>query len=248
MEKEQRHIKEFEQLRSIAGSNLNILEEEIDIQVQKEYFSLLRQLGKQPEIYTQLTKEYIENINNLFDDNIDLDIKKKMLVILASVDDVSTYRAIEQFSKQPSALQKWAIIALQQARILLQSSLLDDPGFYISTGLGGQGSLLRYFCVFPYRTEVILPEFQKKILQDELTSTVQQVQGSVEEIEFQEHFATALVLLSLQTDIPHIFSDIIDECNLYGNFLLENVMITNVKKLTTIEILDSLNSKSNLKG
>ena len=64
MEKEQRHIKEFEQLRSIAGSNLNILEEEIDIQVQKEYFSLLRQLGKQPEIYTQLTKEYIENINN----------------------------------------------------------------------------------------------------------------------------------------------------------------------------------------
>ena len=34
----------------------------------------------------------------------------------------------------------------------------------------------------------ILPEFQKKILQDELTSTVQQVQGSVEEIEFQEHF------------------------------------------------------------
>lgn len=246
MEKEQKKIKDFTQLLSIADDNLNILEEEIDVQVQKEYFALLNKISRNLDTFPQLTKNYLENINDLFDEAIDPEIKKKMLVILATIDDVVTYRAIENFSKQNSPLQKWAIIALQQSRILIQSSLLDDPGFYISTGLGGQGSLLRYFCVFPFQKEIELPEFQKKILKDELLSMIHRTKGALEIIEFHNHYATAIVLFSLQTDIPHIFADFIDECNQYGHFLTENIIITNVKKLTEEEILTSLQHKTKL--
>ena len=246
MEKDQKKIKDFAQLLSIANANFNILEEEINVHVQKEYFALLNEIGKNPDTFPQLTKNYLEDINDLFDETIDPEIKKKMLVILATIDDVATYRSIESFSKQHSPLQEWAIIALQQSRMLLQSSLLDDPGFYISTGLGGQGSLLRYFCVFPFQTKTELPEFQKKILKEELLAMIHNAQGSLESIEYHRHYAIAIVLFSLQTDIPRIFADFIDECNQYGHFLTENIIITNVKKLSEEEILKSLQHKTKL--
>ena len=47
---------------------VNILEEEIDVQVQKEYFALLNKLNKNVNARTQLTQEYIERLNDLFDD------------------------------------------------------------------------------------------------------------------------------------------------------------------------------------
>ena len=154
MGKQNKKIENIEQLLAIAGSNLSVLEEEVDIKVQKEYFEMARVLSKKNTDLAELSKQYVENINHLFDEATDIEVKKKMLIVLATVDDVTVYRAIENFSKQNTPLQKWAIIALQQSRILLQSNLLDDPGIFISTGLGGHGLLLRYFCVFFYRTSV----------------------------------------------------------------------------------------------
>ena len=66
MEKGQHKIEDFAQLLAIADSHLNILEEEIDVQVQKSYFNLLQKLSKDHTAYIQLTKQYLENINDLF--------------------------------------------------------------------------------------------------------------------------------------------------------------------------------------
>lgn len=86
-----------------------------------------------------------------------------MLTVLATLDDISIYRAIENFSKQDTPLKSWATVALQQSRMLIQSNLLEDPEIFISTGLGGRGNLLRYFCVFLNRQkENSLEEFQQK--------------------------------------------------------------------------------------
>ena len=143
--KSEKKIEDISQLLAMAGANLNILEEEVDIAVQKQYFAMQETLSKSQEDYQNACKQYVENINDLFDDAIDEEVKKRMLVILATVDDISIYRAIENFSKQDTPLKKWAVIALQQSRMLIQSTLLDDPGVFISTGLGGQGSL--FLCV-----------------------------------------------------------------------------------------------------
>ena len=220
MSKQGKKIEDIDQLLAMAGSNLSILEEEVDIKVQKEYFEMVNLLSKRTENYQKTSKQYLENINDLYDDTIDPEIKKKMLVVLATLDDVSVYRAIENFSKQDTPLKKWAIIALQQSRMLLQSTLLDDPGVFISTGLGGQGLLLRYFCVFFYRVPGDLPSFQQNTLKNEAETAIN------------------------KTELQPLFAGIIDECNQYGNFLHENMIITNVKKLTDEEIMHLLHAKN----
>lgn len=244
MGKQGKKIEDMNQLLAMAGSNLNILEEEVDIKVQKEYFEMLNLLSKEMEDYQSLSKQYLENINDLFDSAVDPEIKKKMLVVLATLDDVAVYRSIENFSKQDTPLQKWSIIALQQSRMLLQSTLLDDPGVFISTGLGGHGLLLRYFCVFFNKITGNLPAFQQNILKNETETAITKAQGNVESIEFKEEYTIALLLLPLKTELQPLFTGIIDECNQYGHFLHENMIITNVKKLSEDEIHQLLSNKN----
>lgn len=244
MGKQEKKIENIEQLLAMAGSNLSILEEEVDIKVQKEYFELVNLLSKNEEDYPEISKQYVENIEDLFNPDIDEEVKKRMLVILATIDDVSVYRSIENLSKQDTPLQKWAIIALQQSRMLLQSSLLDDPGVFISTGLGGHDLLLRYFCVFFNRIPGELLTFQQNILKNETLSAIEKAQGAIETVEFKDDYTTMLLLLPLQTDLQPLFAGIIDECNLFGNFLHENMIITNVKKLSDEEIHQLLRNKN----
>lgn len=241
--KNEKKIEDINQLLAMAGPNLNILEEEVDIAVQKQYFEMQNSFGKEPEDYQDTCKQYIENINDLFDDAIDEEVKKRMLVVLATVDDVAIYRAIENFSKQDTPLQKWAVIALQQSRMLIQSTLLDDPGVFISTGLGGQGLLLRYFCVFVNKNPGQLEEFQQHIIRNEVEAAITPQRGSIEQIEFSDAYSTLLLLLPIDTDLQPLFTAIIDECNEYGNFLHENMIITNVKKLTDEEIRTILHTR-----
>jgi len=91
MSKQGKKIEDIDQLLAMAGSNLSILEEEVDIKVQKEYFEMVNLLSKRTENYQKTSKQYLENINDLYDDTIDPEIKKKMLVVLATLDDVSVY-------------------------------------------------------------------------------------------------------------------------------------------------------------
>lgn len=243
MGKQEQKIEDMEQLLAMAGSNLNIMEEEVDLKVQKEYFALAEVLSLDVDSYPEVSKQYLENINDLFDETIDEEVKKKMLVVLSTLDDVSVYRCLESFSKEDTPLQKWAVIALQQSRMLLQSTLLDDPGVFISTGLGGHGLLLRYFCVFLYRTPGDLQAFQQNIVKNETEAAVIAAGGNVESVEFKDNYTAMVLLLPLKTDLQVLFSGIIDECNQYGNFLHENMIITNVKKLSEEEIMQLLENK-----
>ncbi len=241
--KSEKKIEDISQLLAMAGTNLNILEEEVDIAVQKQYFAMQETLSESQEDYQNACKQYVENINDLFDDAIDEEIKKRMLVTLATVDDISIYRAIENFSKQDTPLKKWAVIALQQSRMLIQSTLLDDPGVFISTGLGGQGSLLRYFCVFVNRNTGELEDFQRSIIKNETEAAILPLKGIIEQIDFSDAYTTMIILLPIDTDLQPLFTTIIDECNQYGNFLHENMIITNVKKLDDSEIRSILHSR-----
>lgn len=243
MDKNTEQWQEMNEMLAKAGAHLNILEEEIDIEIQKAYFKLARTLAKTPAKFQALCKQYTEEVNYLFDENVSLDKKQEMLVVLATLDDIAIYRAIESFSKQDSPLKKWAIVALQQSRMLIQSNLLEDPEIFISTGLGGRGRLLRYFCVFLNKKENTLERFQQDIVRTETETALKSYEGSLEQINFSEGYSTFTVLLPIDTDLKTLFENIIDECNLYGNFLNENMIITNVKKLTEDEIRGILKKK-----
>ena len=68
MSKQGKKIEDIDQLLAMAGSNLSILEEEVDIKVQKEYFEMVNLLSKRTENYQKTSKQYLENINDLYDD------------------------------------------------------------------------------------------------------------------------------------------------------------------------------------
>lgn len=224
--------------------NFSILEEQIDVELQIQYFNFSKDLKN------ELSKEYIlERKADLFDDNIPIIEKKNLLVLLASVNEVEAYRAIEKYAKNPqSELKDWSILALQESRMLMQSTLLDEQQVFISTGLGGQGQKLRYFVVLRSKDyRVPLTKVQKQLIESELKYNLEKHDGAFEEIVFEDGFAKGLFLIPLKSNLQEIFSSLIEECNQYGDFLDEDVILTNVRKLESDEIRGFLEN-SNIEG
>ena len=235
-DREQKTWQNINELLSKAAGDLNILEEEIDVEVQRQYMALLKHLlHKNPE-YQELAQQALERKDLLLDASTSEREKKRLLVLLATIDDISIYRTIEAFSKQDTPLKKWATVALQQSRMLIQSTLMDESAIFVSTGLGGQGSQLRYFSVFMANDDTTLQPFQYEIVQKEMEVMITKSGGSIEHAENHEKYITFTLLLPINANLKTLFEGIIDECNTYGNFLQKNMIITNVKKLSPEEI------------
>lgn len=223
----------------LAGSDFNVLEEAIDIEVQKEYSLMAHILKKEPD-FPYLRQKYTEDTTDLFDEDFPELKKKRMLVTLATIPEPAAYRAIEAFVKLDSPLKKWATIALQQSRMLLQTTLLDDPAVFISSGLGGRGSLLRFFVVLIHTAPDGLETFQLNTLRAEVETSIRKVGGIVEDMEHRSAYTSLLLLFPIHANLSAIFKEIITECNQYGSFLAENLILTNIKKLPHEEIMQLL--------
>ncbi|WP_372948237.1 hypothetical protein [Mariniphaga sp.] len=241
--KDEEFYNDIQKLFEDLPGNFNILEEQIDLEVQMKYFEISRKVREdQAEI------NYLEFADELFMPETDLDQKKEILIGLAGTDDVKAYRILEKFLEQAgSEIRSWAVLAVQENRMLLQTSLLDEQQFFISTGLGGKGKKLRYYLVFINRNRnELLTKTQQKLVKDELIFGLKPVDGEFESIDFSEGFCTSLVLLPVTADIKKVFSNVVEECNQYGDFLEEDMIITNVKVLSRNEILDIVNKQNNL--
>lgn len=222
--------------------NFSILEERIDIEVQLKYFEFAKEIREKNN-----SKECFEIREQLFSDIISIERKKEILSAIASLDNVKAFRTIEKFAKETEGeLKQWAILALQESRMLIQSSLLNEQQIFISTGLGGKGKKLRYYAVFLNNNQnELLNEVQQKLLRDELIFELDSNEGEFESMDFTEGFSTCLVVLPLQIDIKKVFNNVIDECNQYGGFLKDDIIVTNVKVLSRSEIIQMLHQNKN---
>jgi len=220
--------------------NFSILEEQIDIDIQMKYFEHTKEMRSKEQ-----AKEAFDNREVLFDEEVDKERKKEVLTNLALYDDVKAYRTLEKFVKESKGVMKqWGILAMQESRMLLQSTLLDEQQVFISTGLGGKDKKLRYFIVFiNHEKENLLTNSQQKLLKDELIFELNKYEGIFESMDFMAGFSSALVMLPLSVDIKSIFQNVIDECNQYGGFLQEDMIITNVKVMSRGEIIQLLHQK-----
>lgn len=223
--------------------NFNILEEQIDLEVQMKYFERSKEVKERSP-----GKDYLAEGEKLFLRETNKDTKKEILIGLAGTDDVKAYRLIERFLKHAKKdLRSWAVLAFQENRMLLQTSLLDEKQYFISTGLGGKDKKLRYYVVFINRERnKILTATQQKLVKDELIFNLMPDEGEFESIDFSEGFSSAQVLLPVTSDIKQVFSNVVEECNQYGDFLEEDMIITNVKILTRSEILEIINKQNNV--
>lgn len=212
--------------------NLNIQEEQIDFDVQSEYFNYTKNLNKEFD-----PEDVIKNKEDIFRQHLPEEDKKCMLVQLASIASVEAFRTIEKFASNPDHnLQDWAKLALKESKLLLESKILDENQVLISTGLGGKGFKLRYSVAFIAKNNQSLTDLQKRIIRDELHFAIRRCSGEIEEIKFYRSIGTIISLIPIDVSVQKLFDNINSEINQIGGFLYRNYLITNVKILTLDEI------------
>ena len=166
---------------------------------------------------------------------------KYALAYLAISCDVKAYRTIEFYNKDHS--DDWAKLALLQAKITLESDLSDEKQIFISTGLGGKDDKLRFSAFFKSNHLKIFSNYQRDLIEKEIPYTIKRHGGEVEEINIAENYFTILFLINLNMDIKAMFENVISECNLYGDFIDNSFIITNVKTFSEEDIQRELRNK-----
>ena len=138
------HENLYEKIKEILGGSpgsLKILEHKIDLDLQVEYFETSRRLRDERE------EEWaMDQARYLYEPGYSLPVKKEILARLASIGRVSCYRHIEEYMQHAEEeLEDWALLALNESRMHLESKILEENQVFISTGLGGKDGKLRYF-------------------------------------------------------------------------------------------------------
>lgn len=232
----QNQDKIFEQLRTLFESqpeSFNVIEEQIDIDLQLNYFKRSKKLRKQ----NLSVEEVLEKATVLDDAESRLEEKRDILMLLASFDSVETFRKVEAFWKNAQAdIKPWASMAYRESKMAVESSLLDEKQILISTGLGGKGYKLRFFIVLVHKENETYSDSQKKLIETEVEFAVNKSEGVFESISFEDEFAKILSLIPLNINVKTTVNAAIEECNQYGDFISENFLITNVKELDNEEI------------
>jgi hypothetical protein len=225
----------YDRIQGIFGhfpENFSILEEQIDIDLQMEYFEFSRNYKQNPATQKILTRK-----EQLFQKQYPITRKKRLLVQLASLDEVEAYRAIEKYLQDPDPeIKEWAILAFQESRMLIQSKLLDVNQVFISTGLGGRGSKLRYFVVLINNFGKVFEDLQKRVIKTEFEFLLKKHDAELEEVNFIKNYCTLLAMVPIRASIRDVFKAAIAECNEYGDFIKNNFIVTNVKALSYEEI------------
>ena len=233
------HENLYEKISEILGGapgNLKILEQKIDMDLQMEYYDCSMRVREE-----RSDDWALEHMQYLSEPGYSDDVKKEILARMASIENVECFRAIEAYLKHAmEPLLSWAILALNESRMLLESKIMDENQVFISTGLGGKDEKLRYFVVLMSRTQVDLTSSQQMVIKNEFEFILKKFDAVMEESNFYGYLATILLLLPMNHSLKSVFKEAIDECNRYGNFLNNDFIVTNVRVLSVGEIEEFL--------
>ena len=215
---------------------IRIVETSVDAEIQIEFFETLQRLDEQNE--NALEIEDYRKI--LFGEEYSEQRIKEVLALLVTFGEVKTFRLLEEYmNSAPPELKTWAFLACQQAKMFMESKLLEETKIYIASGLGGQNHRLRYaFAIYTNQKE--FDEYQKDTIKGEINYFLKKNDSKTEDIYFYENFAIVLCLVPVFTDLVDLLQLIINEINTYGNFLNPNVFITNEKPIVPQELKETL--------
>lgn len=216
--------------------NYCILEERVDLETQMAYFKALKETKKE-DFSEEATAMLIADLNSETTSDED---KKEVLLKLAGIEEVSAYRAIENFynSLESCDLKSWAAMAIQESRMLIQSQLMDEQQVFIASGLGGKGQKLRYFVAALMKDAEEISSLFQEAIKREFQYTLEQNDSILEQIRFEGKYALMTVLIPLKKDLRVLFKPALEECSNLGILLNKNLLITNVKELEIKEIED----------
>jgi hypothetical protein len=244
--RQQDHFNRFQQFLNNAGSEFQILEHQVPIETQMEYFKYTTRLRELLPDDTEMAFEEFASV--LFDANGLLDKKKQILSALAVSKEVKAYRMLQEYTQNPDKeLIDWAHMAFMESRIAMESEFSDERMIYISTGLGGKGKKLRFYVLLLSNTGQPFLDYQLQVIEREFAYTLAKEDGEVEQLIFKQNYVEMLLLAPFHTNIKKVIEYIVSECNQYGDFISNTVALTNVKKFTDAEIAQLI-KKNEKKG
>ncbi|MBN2890234.1 MAG: hypothetical protein JXL97_00065 [Bacteroidales bacterium] len=213
---------------------VRIIEAIVDPDLQVEYLEFASKVRKDID-----EEEVIENSDKIFDSEVDIEEKKRLIVLMASIDDVNLYRKLEKYiDLAEDELKSWVLIAHQECQTVIQSSLLEENQILVSTGLGGKGQKMRFFIVLQVDPKQEITESQREIIRKEINYAFSKFNCDIENIEFKEFFCTLVGLFPFEVEIEDVFNDIILESNNLGVNLTDKFIVTNVRIHTLDETED----------
>ncbi len=226
----------FENLKRYLPKNgkITVIENIVDPEVQIEYFELANKLRDKKNI-----DEAKKQAQKLLDNQTDINLKKRLLVLLPAIKDVKIFRIIEKYAQNPDEqLKDWAALAKYESQNTLKNYLLNENYTLISAGLGGKDDKLRFIIILVAKDKKNFTDFERERLKREILFACKNKPCELEKINFSNYFATIIGLFPLDSTLEDIFDKIIDNINLFGNFIDEHYIVSNIKQYSETEIIE----------
>ncbi|MDR1119405.1 MAG: hypothetical protein LBM08_00630 [Dysgonamonadaceae bacterium] len=234
-------IDKLEEIRhslSKVKEHLRILETNVPVEKQMEYFHFSENVRRNAAVKPIPVEEQINIINT--PDSPEED-KKYYMAVLAQSGNVLAYRALESYASHPNPeLKDWADMSLMVARVSLEMELSGEKQIFISTGLGGRGSKLRFFALLKSKHLKPFSSYQKELIEREFPFQIEKNEGFIDELHIEENYVTLLFLIEISINIKGVLDNLIVECNQYGDFMDAGYLLTNVKIYSPKEIQKEL--------
>jgi len=199
--------------------------------------------------------DYIENTHNydysnlpdvevekwgsvLFKNDTILDEKKKALGILAHVGSLNAYEYLKKYAGQPDqGLETWATLALGECTLFLHADLSgEDDLDFVFTGVGPNNDMFRLYVLLLPQEGNSFEAWQNKAIENEMTYAARDLKCLIEWFDFKINYASFSLLIPTDVSIDSIIKLGINNCNQFGNFLLEEYYCgTGVPNLKEIE-------------
>src|SRR4030067_3383684 len=163
-----------------------LIDEPIDLSIHEEYFSFLETIDFDNVDY----KEVLTESDKLFDKHTSIELKKKILILLAHLGTAESCKVLEKYLKiSQGNLRGWALLSLKECRAFLESVLLQEETGFISTGLGGKENKLRYYFIVSSKDGLPFSETSRNTLKRGFETISHKYKSEIEEINFATTYA-----------------------------------------------------------
>lgn len=218
---------------NIADS-IDLIEDEINLSVHQQYFDLSKKIDFDSIDY----KEVLKDRKKLFSEDTASEAKQMILLRLAHLGTIDSYRTIERYLRLPeNNLRDWALLCLKECGMFLQTSFLGEEGGFVSTGLGGKKNKLRYYSVIRTKKGLPFSETDRDMLGQKFKMIARQFESDIEELSIEKNYAMVKILIPMDVAVGTVIEQGIIECNKKQEFLSPSYYVTNVKKPTDEEII-----------
>jgi hypothetical protein len=213
--------------------SFTLIDEAIDLSIQEEYFSFSETIDFDNVDY----EEVLTESDKLFYEHTPVQLKKRILILLAHPGTAESCRILEKYLKiSEGNLRDWALLSLRECRTFLESVLLQEEGGFISTGLGGKDNRLRYYFIVSSKDGLPFSETHRNTLKRGFETISLKYKSEIEEINFEATYAMIGIFIPMDVAVGEVIEEGIRECNKMSEFLFPDYYVTNIKKPTPDEI------------